>query len=416
MQEMERPLYRYMVFVLAAFALAGLAHQGPAAAFKGLLVLLQTPTRLISDFTVIGGIGAALLNASIVGAIALGIVRFAGVRLAGPTVAGVFTMMGFSLFGNTPVNVSSIMLGVYLAGRISGKSFKQYLLISFFGTALGPLADFMAFEAGFTGLAGIAAGAVMGVAAGIILPALAIAMLRLHQGFSLYNIGLTAGFIGLFASSLLVAARHDLALGVIWNSTPDPFLFLAIPILSVITIAYGIALGGKKALTGFMAIMKLNGRLPSDFMELVSNGATLVNMGVLGLLCSAYIFVVGGDFNGPTLGGLMTIMGFASFGKHPRNCSPVMAGVLVATLVFGKSPSAPGPLLALLFGTTLAPLAGEFGVIAGFVAGFLHLVIVERSAAWHGGLNLYNNGFAGGLTAAFIVALIEWYRSNRNNR
>jgi len=402
-----------MVFVLAAFALAGLVHQGPAVAFRGLLVLLQTPTRLISDFTVIGGTGPALLNASLVGAIALAIVRIVGVRLAGPTIAGVFTMMGFSLFGNTPVNISSIMLGVYLAGRISGKSFKQYLLIGFFGTALGPLADFMAFEAGFNGLAGIVVGAVIGVVAGMILPALAIAMLRLHQGFSLYNIGLTAGFIGLFASSLLVAARHDLSLGIIWNRTADPVLFLAIPLLSVLTIAYGISLGGKKALTGFMAIMKLNGRLPSDFMELVSNGATLVNMGILGLLGSAYIFIIGGDFNGPTLGGLLTIMGFASFGKHPRNCSPVMAGVLAATLVFGKSPSAPGPLLALLFGTTLAPLAGEFGPIAGFVAGFLHLAVVDRSAAWHGGLNLYNNGFAGGLTAALIVAMIEWYRSNK---
>jgi len=405
-----------MVFVLAAFALAGLMHQGPIAAFKGLLVLLQTPTRLISDFTVIGGVGATLLNASIVGAIALGIVRFVGVRLAGPTIAGIFTMMGFSLFGNTPINISSIMFGVYLAGRISGKTFKQYLLIAFFGTALGPLADFMAFEAGFNGLSGIAVGAVIGVAAGMILPALAIAMLRLHQGFSLYNIGLTAGFIGLFASSLLVAARHDLALGIIWNSTPDPILYLAIPILSTLTIVYGIVLEGKKALIGFMKIMKLNGRLPSDFMEMVSNGATLINMGVMGLLASAYIYMVGGDFNGATLGGLMTIMGFASFGKHPRNCWPVVAGVLAATLVFGKSPSASGPLLALLFGTTLAPLAGEFGVIAGFVAGFLHLVIVERSAAWHGGLNLYNNGFAGGLTAALIVAMIEWYRSNKNKR
>ncbi|NOQ21938.1 MAG: DUF1576 domain-containing protein, partial [Candidatus Aegiribacteria sp.] len=30
---------------------------------------------------------------------------------------------------------------------------------------------------------------------------------------------------------------------------------------------------------------------------------------------------------------------------------------------------------------------------------------------WQGGMNLYNNGFAGGLTAAFIVSVIAWYRS-----
>jgi hypothetical protein len=39
--------------------------------------------------------------------------------------------------------------------------------------------------------------------------------------------------------------------------------------------------------------------------------------------------------------------------------------------------------------------------------------MVEQTASWHGGLDLYNNGFAGGLTAALIYAVIEWYRSNR---
>jgi hypothetical protein len=170
---------------------------------------------------------------------------------------------------------------------------------------------------------------------------------------------------------------------------------------------------GKEIWPNLKAIMKLTGRLPSDFMENVSPGSALVNTGLLGLAGSAYLLIIGADFNGPTLGGLLTVMGFASFGKHPRNCWPVAVGVITATLVFGKSLTAPGPVLALLFGTTLAPLAGEFGPWIGMAAGFLHLVMVERTAAWHGGMDLYNNGFAGGLTAAFFVALIEWRRSNK---
>jgi hypothetical protein len=89
-------------------------------------------------------------------------------------------------------------------------------------------------------------------------------------------------------------------------------------------------------------------------------------------------------------------------------------GIVAATLVFGKSLDAPGPLLAALFGTTLAPLAGEFGPIAGVLAGFLHLAVVDRSAAWHGGMNLYNNGFSGGLVATLFMAVLEWHRSNKN--
>lgn len=85
---------------------------------------------------------------------------------------------------------------------------------------------------------------------------------------------------------------------------------------------------------------------------------------------------------------------------------------MIACLLFGKDLTAPGPLLAALFVLTLAPLAGEFGWGVGLIAGFLHLVMVERTGAWHLGVNLYNNGFAGGLTAAFLVAVIEWFRSN----
>ena len=68
--------------------------------------------------------------------------------------------------------------------------------------------------------------------------------------------------------------------------------------------------------------------------------------------------------------------------------------------------------MAILFGTTLAPIAGQFGVLAGIAAGAVHLVMVEATALWHGGLDLYNNGFAGGLTAALFVAILQWYKTN----
>jgi hypothetical protein len=42
--------------------------------------------------------------------------------------------------------------------------------------------------------------------------------------------------------------------------------------------------------------------------------------------------------------------------------------------------------------------------------------MVERTGAWHLGLNLYNNGFAGGITATLLLAVIEWYRAARGSR
>ena len=411
----EKHLYRLMLVTIGIFAFVGILRDGPIQAIQGLLVLQQHPARLLNDFTVIGGNGAALLNAAILGAFSLGLIWYNSVRLSGPTIASIFTIMGFSLFGKTIVNVIPIMLGVYFAGRLVGKPFKNYIIIAMFGTALGPLVTFMVCEAGFVGIPALLMGMMVGIAAGMALPALAMAMLRLHEGYNLYNIGLTSGFFGIFAAAVMAAAKRDIDIKIIWNDTPSLELILLVPVISLLFILWGLAMDKREIGKNLMAIMQLSGRLPSDFMENVSPGSALVNTGLLGLAGSAYLLLIGADFNGPTIGGLLTVIGFASFGKHPKNCWPVAVGVITATLVFGKSLTAPGPVLALLFGTTLAPLAGEFGPWVGMAAGFVHLIMVERTASWHGGMDLYNNGFAGGLTAAFFVAVIEWRRSNKQD-
>lgn len=237
-------------------------------------------------------------------------------------------------------------------------------------------------------------------------------MLHLHQGYNLYNVGLTAGFIGLFAASLPSAGGKSIASISSWGTAANPWLFLLIPILSLTAIGMAFICCGKKSWKEFLSILKLPGRLPSDFCELSGPGGALVNIGVLGLAYSAYVAIVGAPFNGPVIGGLMTLMGFGFFGKHPKNVLPVFLGLLAAALLFGKGLSESWVILAFLFGTALAPIAGEFGLVIGMLAGFLHLVLVERSGTWHGGMNLYNNGFAGGLTATLIVSVIEWYRTS----
>ena len=67
----------------------------------------------------------------------------------------------------------------------------------------------------------------------------------------------------------------------------------------------------------------------------------------------------------------------------------------------------PSPLLALLFSTTLAPVAGEFGVIVGVLAGYMHSSVALNVGVVYGGMNLYNNGFAGGIVAMFMVPVIH---------
>ncbi len=405
-----------MASLLVAVIVVGTAVQGPREVAEGLLAIQGHPARLLNDFTVVGGDGAALVNASLVALLGLLLVRINGVRLSGPTVAAVFTMFGFGLFGKTPINALPIIAGVAIAARIADKTFKEYILMALFGTALGPLITALAVEAGLATPTALSIAVLGGLVAGMLLPSIAISMLRLHQGFNLYNIGLTCGFIAVFGASLLVASGRSLSAVFVWNEEPSLVLMLVVPVISLILLIAGLSTGIKRSLSDLLHILKLPGRLPSDFMTITSVGGALANMGVMGLLTWGYVLAVGGDLNGPVLGGIFTVVGFAAFGKHARNGWPIVAGIVLATLLFGKELSAPGPVLAALFGLTLSPIAGEFGWGVGLLAGFLHLVMVERTGAWQLGINLYNNGFAGGLTATLLVAVIEWYRSNRDVR
>ena len=118
-----------------------------------------------------------------------------------------------------------------------------------------------------------------------------------------------------------------------------------------------------------------------------------------------FVLAVGGNLNGPTIGGIFTIVGFSATGKHLRNIFPIMAGVCIASTVRAWDITNPSALLALLFSTTLAPIAGEFGILCGVLAGFLH-----ASVALNVGI-VY--GFAGGIVAMFLVPVIQSIRDRR---
>ncbi len=413
MKNQDSVLYTLSWSLIALFIITGITVDGPSEALSGLLTIQLSPGRLINDFIYIGGIGGALINSALVAMIGLLLISVTKVKLSGPTFAAVLTLMGFGLFGKTPLNILPIILGVFISSKFIGKQFKEYIIIALFGTALGPVVSFIAFEIGLTGALGIPAGVGIGVLSGFFLPAIAVAMLHFHQGYNLYNMGLTCGFFGLFASSFIVATGHEFEPLMHWYDQKSLLLTLIVPLFSIVLILLGVILGGKKSLASLKLVQTFSGRLPSDFMVMASLDGALINSGLVGLIGSLYVYLIDGDFNGPVIGGLLTIIGFSSFGTNLRNAWSVVMGVILSSLLFNVELNSPAAILAAIFVTTLGPIAGQFGFIAGIIAGFIHMVMVLETGSWYGGINLYNNGFAGGLTATIIVAIIQWYKTNR---
>lgn len=412
MKKEDSILYTLLWTLITILIATGLIVDGPREALNGLWTIQQTHGRLINDFVFTGGIGGAFINASLVGSLGLILIYASKVKLSGPTFAAVLTLLGFGLFGKTPLNTVPIILGVFLSCKFIGKTFNEYIIIALFGTALGPVVSYAAVELGFSGFGAIAAGLAIGVVSGFFLPPLAVSMLHMHQGYNLYNMGLTCGFLGLFVSAILLAGGNEFAPVFSWYEEKSLLLALLIPITSMVFIALGVILGKKNAWYSLKKVQKQAGRLPSDFMVMASLDGALINSGLIGILGSLYVLAVGADFNGPVLGGLFTIMGFGAFGTNLRNAWPVVTGVVISGIIFQKDLSSPALILAAIFVTTLGPVAGQFGIIAGIIAGFIHLVLVLQTGSWYGGVNLYNNGFAGGLTATVIIAVIQWYKTN----
>jgi len=83
-----------------------------------------------------------------------------------------------------------------------------------------------------------------------------------------------------------------------------------------------------------------------------------------------------------------------------------MMGIALGGACSVHTPSHPSLQLAGLFGTTLAPIAGHFGWPAGILAGFIHSGLVLQTGGPVAGLNLYNNGFSGGIIAIVLYPTI----------
>ena len=389
---------------------AGWLVASPVAVVRGLLAIITSPSVLLHDYLAIGGAGATLVNAGLCGLISLGLLRWLKIELSGPFIAAVYTVIGFAFFGKNVVNIWPIIIGVASFARYQGVPLKNYALVSLFGTTLAPLVSLLAFGTQLEGAAAYTTAFSFGLLAGYILPPLASHMLRFHDGFNIYNIGFTGGIIGSFLIAILRSFNFTVAPVAILSGEFDVPMKIMLNSIFLLMIAAGgiLARHSKKPLReACREILSSSGRLISDFTSIGNHAAVLINMGLMGLVASAFVVLMGGQFNGPIIGGILTVVGFAAFGKHPRNSISILAGVALGAQLKIWDIGSTGVIIAGLFGTTLAPIAGQYGQLAGILAGFCHLSIVHNVGVLHGGVNLYNNGFAGGFVASFLVPLID---------
>ena len=399
-------MFPFLWFFVGLLVLASLVMDSPRNILEGLETIMLSESSLITDYVLIAGPGAALMNAAAVTAISILVLHCSQDTLNGLTLVVLGLMSGFSLFGKNLVNIWPILIGTWLYSRLAREPFGHYVNIGLMATALSPLISYVALDNGWG--TPITA-ALMGLVIGFIMPPLTSYTFRIQNGMNLYNVGFACGLVAFILVPLMSSMGATPTTYYHWASGYNTAFGLLFTVLCTGLILGGLFFCHKPpwaAWAGYRNLLETSGRAPSDYLRMFGPAPVLINMGVNGLMGMAFILLAGGDLNGPTVGGILTIMGFSAFGKHARNILPVMLGVALGGTIMDFNLYDPAVQLACLFCTTLAPVSGYFGWPYGVLAGFLHSSVVLYTGSPVAGMNLYNNGFSGGLIAIVLYPVI----------
>ncbi|MEY8355848.1 DUF1576 domain-containing protein [Lachnospiraceae bacterium 54-53] len=405
----RRTKFQILALVPIYFIAAGFFLQPYDGILRGVITIIREPDFLITDYFAIGGVGASFVNAGVLTLASIVIVYFLGMEMSGHTITSCFLMFGFSLFGKNILNIWAIMMGICLYSFYHKTSITRYIYVGFYGTCLSPIITQIMQIGNLPLGVRLVLSIFVGISIGFVLPPLSTHTHYSHKGYSLYNVGFSAGIIATVIVSMMKSFGISTESRLIWYTGQNMLFARLLGVLFVGMMIFAFFLSddvGRR----YLKILKTYGVSGTDYVKSEGFGPALLNMGINGIVSTLLILVIGGDLNGPTIGGIFTVAGFGATGKHLRNILPVMVGVMVGAGTKEWSITDPDALLALLLSTTLAPVAGEFGVLAGILAGFLHSSVALNVGVVCGGMNLYNNGFAGGLVATFLVPVVQSIR------
>lgn len=407
--------YGFLLCIALLFASLAFVFNTPQEIISGQITILTSPANLTTDYFALANVGATLFNSALLTAHSIGVIRMTRAKVNGPIIAAVFTVAAFSFFGKNLYNSMPIVLGAFSYAKVTEVPAEKSLLAALFGTALGPLVSEVTFNIGLSLPLGIAYGYLFGFTAGFILPPLAKHFVEFTKGFSVYNVGFTSGVVGTLFTSLLRSTGRDIEpVSMISSGNNQAFTIIFLSLFTIMLIS-GLYLNSW-TLNGYSALLKHSGQLSTDFLKTNGFSVTLINMALLGYISTLYVLFHGGEINGPVIGGILTVVGFGAFGKHIRNVLPILIGVTLMGYLNDYDMSATSVVIAGLFGTTIAPIAGRYGTLIGILAGALHLSVVSNTGYLHGGINLYNNGFAGGFVAAIMIPLLEAIQYQQEKR
>lgn len=393
-----------LVMIILAFV-----FNTPKEIFLGYKNILLSSSILTTDYIAIGTLGGALFNAASILILNLVILRRLNLRMSGLIYAALYMILGFSFFGKNILNSLPIYFGIYLYALINKIPVKNLVISLLFSSGISPLVSYLIFGFDLAYYISIPLGIGAGIVAGLMVPAISSHTIKFHQGYNLFNVGFALGIISLAFNGILRAFNLKASEISILSNDHSLFLYLFVAILALILLVAGIILN-PKSFKMIPDLYKRSGRLVSDYIRDYGVSIVMINQASLLTLEILICLIFKIELNGAIFGTILAVSGFAGAGLHLKNTSFVMLGAILMCLITRTNITSTSIIIGILFSAGVAPIAGRYGIVAGIIAGMLHIAILPLCRSFQGGYDLYNNGFCAGFVACILIAIIEAFK------
>ena len=202
------------------------------------------------------------------------------------------------------------------------------------------------------------------------------------------------------------------------------FLKLFFAFISVCFIVASVIMPDRALMfEGLKNILLGTCKISTNYFALGGFAGTFLNMGLVGLICTALCFLPGAKPNNVTTLGVLLTIGFGSWGINPLNMIPTVLGVALFCLV--KKEKLGAMSNAMLYSTGIAPLISELlfrypgtdyigfnwlgillALLVGCVIGFFLPAGLGHAPNIHKGYNHYSAAVPIGFTAFFLRAAL----------
>lgn len=381
----------------------------PKEIFVGYKNILLSSSILTTDYIAIGTLGGALVNAASILILNLVILRLLNLRMSGLIYAALYMILGFSFFGKNILNSLPIYIGIYLYAFLNKIPVKNLVISLLFSSGISPLVSYLIFGFDLAYYISIPLGIGAGIVAGLMVPAISSHTIKFHQGYNLFNVGFSLGIISLAFNGVLRAFNLRASEISILSNDHNLFLYLFVAILALVLLIAGIILN-PKSFKMIPDLYKRSGRLVSDYIRDYGVSIVMINQASLLTFEIIICLIFKIELNGAIFGTILAVSGFAGAGLQLKNTSFVMLGAILMCLVTKTNITSTSIIIGILFSAGVAPIAGRYGIVAGIIAGMLHIAILPLCRSFQGGYDLYNNGFCAGFVACILIAIIEAFK------